>query len=268
MVNRLQGQPFPHIQDLYFDVFNVIMHERNIALAQHQPTHIVRATASFAEVFRNTEWYCRRGDSQPHYRYRRYRDVLEGIKLPTGSYPIAHVDIGCGAGLFSWAFLDRMRDINVSLDRIELYGLDHSQEMINLAHRMRVGLTQNIPNYPDLHYARNAAALMQDLTDHHSNGTVYIVTFGHVLAQAHQHQPDDIARFAQVITHICNLDTQQHCVLAAVDAKGWGAAFAGGWNGLLTSLRTAGVEYKPFSVRRTPINDVNRAKIALLSRAG
>ena len=265
MVHEFQNQPVRHIQDLYCDVLDAIMFEFNIAPAQDPPDHIVLDNASFPDVFRNTDWYCRRGDSRAHYRYRRYREVLGRIGLPTGNYPIAHVDIGCGAGLFSWAFLDWARDGNVSYDRVDLYGLDHSREMINLAHRMRDGLMQKIPKYPNLRYAHDAEALMQELTANHRSGTIYIVTFGHVLVQAHKR--DDTARFPQVITHICNLEAQQSCILLAVDARGECTAFKDAWRGLLTDLKKAGIEHELFTVAPTLINDANSAKIARLSGA-
>lgn len=106
MVNRLRGQNVLRIQNRFMPVLDTIRRNHNIGVLQQAPTHIVSAETDFAQVVQNTDWYCWRGDSRPPYRYRRYSEVLERIALPDGDSRIAHVDIGCGAGLFSWAFLD------------------------------------------------------------------------------------------------------------------------------------------------------------------
>ena len=68
MVRRSQWQPAHRLQNLYCDALDAIMRERNIVPSQHQPNPVVQANAGFMEVFRNADWYCRRGDSRPHYR--------------------------------------------------------------------------------------------------------------------------------------------------------------------------------------------------------
>ena len=101
MVHTFQGQPAPLIRDRYRGVLDQIMAQHRIP--QREPSPVVPAGASFAEVVQNTDWFCWRNDSPPPYRYRRYREVL-GHLTPSGRRG-AHVDIGCGAGLFSWVFL-------------------------------------------------------------------------------------------------------------------------------------------------------------------
>ena len=102
MVNRFQGQPVPLIRDLYPAVLDSIMTQHRIP--QREPSPVVPANASFAEVVQYTDWFCYRGDTHPPYRYDRYREVV-GHPTPSGRRE-AHVDIGCGAGLFSWVFPD------------------------------------------------------------------------------------------------------------------------------------------------------------------
>ena len=262
------GKQVPLIRDLYVPALQRVMDERGIAQPAHRPSPVVGPNTSFDDVVRNTAWYCWLADTQPHYRYRRYREVLQRIRLPSGDYRVVHLDIGCGAGLFSWAFLDWARSGHVGYGRVALYGFDHSPEMINLAHQLRNQLTQNVPDYPDLRYTSDSATLLQDLTKEYQSGTIYIITFGHVLVQAHDYDLGDIAGFAQIITQIVKQYDRWNCVLVAVDAKGWPVTFASGWSTLLSNLTGSGVEHKMFSVRHTSINDDNRAKIALLANAG
>ena len=261
-----QGEQTPLIRDLYVPVLRRIMDEHRIAYPVAPPGHVVEVSASFDEVVRNTAWYCWLADERPHYRYRRYLEVLRRIRLPPGDYRVVHLDIGCGAGLFSWAFLDWARNSHVACERVALYGFDHSPEMTNLAYQMRNRLTQSVPDYPDLRYACDAETLLHDLTQAHQNGTIYIITFGHVLVQAKG--SDDIARFVRIISDTLRLGAGSHGVLVAVDAKGWPTPFAHGWGALLASLTAAGIDQKRFSVARTSINDDDRAKVAVLTPAG
>ena len=262
-----QRKRTPLIRDLYIPALQRVMDENRIARLTIAPSHLVGADASFNDVVRNTAWYCWLADSQPYYRYRRYLEVLQRIKLPSGDYRVVHLDIGCGAGLFSWALLDWARNSHLEYGRVALYGFDHSPEMVNLAHWMRNQFTQSLPDYPDLRYTCDDATLLRDLTEQHQNGTIYVISFGHVLAQAQDYDPGEIAHFAHVINHIVEMDARPRSVLVAVDAKGWAGTFASGWSALITNLTVLDIEHKMFSVQSTPINDDNRAKIAVLSRA-
>lgn len=262
MVNP--GIPQASIRYLYHDVIRQIMAEHNIEPIQ-SPSHIVGADAGFDEVVCHTHWYVHRNDTQPHYRYRRYREVLECVK-PVNRR-IAQIDIGCGAGLFSWAFLDWARANGLTCDRIDLYGLDHSPEMINLAQQVRAKLMSVIPDYPVLHYTHEVETLLNELNAHHRESTDYIVTFGHVLVQAHS--PRDIGNFVEVIFEAQTLGmsgAHPKCALLAVDAStgNWSAELAEGWDLLLNDLAEFGIGHQKISVPRTQINDNNRAKIAQL----
>lgn len=262
MVHRTQRRPTLLIRDCYFGVLDAVMREHNIRLSEPRPDPTVTATATLADVVRYTDWYYRGGDSQPHYRYHRYRGVLDTMQ-PAGKRE-AHVDIGCGAGLFSWAFLDWAREKGLDYDRIDLYGLDHSQAMINLAGRMRVGLLPDVPDYPELRYTNSVAAILRDLRTRHRAGTDYTVTFGHILVQA----PGAIPNFARIIAYILRLqDAQSSCALMAVDARGASLLLAQSWSALLNSLTKLGIQHKQAAVPASEINSNNDAKIAWLSRS-
>lgn len=263
MDSQRNQQPVPRIVDLYHGALGSIANEHRIRPQPQQPDYEVPANASFAEVIQHTDYYLRRGDNQPHYRYRRYQELFGGLK-PSGRRE-AHVDIGCGAGLFSWVFLDWAKEHSLAYDHIDLYGLDHSPAMIQLAQRMRVELMTKIANYPHLHYSSNIATVLQELTRQHQQATDYTVTFGHVLVQA----PDDaISGFARVIAHILELlDDQSSCSVLAVDARSAGIRFGQSWELLVNNLAGLGIQSKQETVRQTPINDSNRAKIAWISRA-
>ena len=226
--------------------------------------HLIRPGSTLAEVVQYTDWFCRRADSVEHYRYDRYREILRYVRPRPDCNQITHVDIGCGGGLFSWVLLDWAREHNLPLNRVSLHGLDRSSMMIYLAHFMRDGLIAHIANYPELHYETNLQMLLPELTAHHQNSTGYVITFGHVLAQAQSR--DAILDFVQVILHILELlDAQSNCVVMAVDAQRWSAEFASSWNTLLDRLTWFGIGHQEIAVNQSPINDVNRAKIAWLS---
>ena len=129
---------------------------------------------------------------------------------------------------------------------------------------MRDGLKPTVPDYPELNYTHHVATLLQHLTDQHADGTIYIVTLGHVLAQAHD--VNDVERFTRIIAHIVGMGASGRTALVAVDAKGWSGTFGAGWSAVHARLTAVGISQKPFSIRRTEINDENRAKIAILSR--
>ena len=259
MVNR-EDQIGPYIRDYYVDGIHQIMAEHDIQPVD-SPDHVVLANASFAEVTQHTDWYIYRGDTHQDYRYRRYREILGHI-TPSGRR-VAHVDIGCGAGLFSWSFLDWAMENNLAYDRVDLYGFDHSVAMIDLAREMKTQLMQNIANYPDLHYVDNVDALLRELTEYRREATDYTVTFGHVLVQAHTSRA--ILSFVRVIVHIMRLlDAQSNCSLVAVDARGRSHEFLAGWNALLKLLEQIDVGHELVPVQATAINDDNGARIARL----
>lgn len=262
MVRIQSQQPEPLIQNRYSSVLDRVMAEHNILSPQVSPDHRVSANSDFRMVVRYTDWYLRRGDT-PHYRYLRYQEVMRIGAVGQRNRRQAHVDIGCGAGLFSWVFLDWGRENNLAYKKVDLYGLDHSPEMIRLAQQMRTGLMTNIPNYPELRYTHRVDALLQLLTEHHRPATDYTVTFGHVLVQA----PGAISEFARVIAHIVQLlDEQSSCAVLAVDARGESSQLAQRWIGLLDRLSRLGIQHQQVAVQFTLINNSSDAKIVRLSR--
>ena len=245
------------------------MAEHGITTLTNRPSHVVQEDAGFTEVLQHTDYYVGKGNeanpgSQPHYRYRRYLEVLQQLEAST--HREVNIDIGCGAGLFSWAFCDWATDHDVDPNYVALFGLDHSQSMIRLAYEVRDKLKQNIPSYPESHYCHKPEALLQELAENHHKRTDYTITFGHVLAQSHT--DTDIDEFTDVIVHIRELtDPKSNCTLLAVDARQWSSEFVEGWNSLLKSLEDAGISYEQASVTTTPINDNNGAKLAWLNSA-
>ena len=276
MVRRSQERPLPSIWDLYYGVLDRVMADHNIE--PQRVHHVVGPDADFPEVVQHTDWFLRRNGMQfdnyrEHYRYDRYDGALGLVwnMRPGGgsSHRKTHVDIGCGAGLFSWVFLDRARISEPQYDHVESYGLDHSPQMLRLAREMREVLTQYIPDDLNslLRYTDDADVLLEGLTRNHHPDTDYTVTFGHVLVQAHT--TDAILNFIRVITHILRLlDAQSNCVLIAVDARGRSDELTLGWNLLLENLAGAGVRYELFTIPETDINDSDCVKVAGLFPAG
>ena len=239
------------------------MKEYDVSLSS-RPRHVVQKDAGFREVLQHTEHYVGGGnDTQPHYRYRRYLELLQRFKA--SGRRKANVDIGCGAGLFSWVFLDWATAAGVGLERLDLYGFDHSPSMICLAQEIRARLLPDMPGYPELNYSHDLGLLLQKLKNNHREGTNYVITLGHVLAQTQTNAPADIKSFAQVIVHILKLmNGRSDCYLIAVDARGASIPFAEGWCSLITSLESANIRHKQHEVARTSINNCSRARVASL----
>lgn len=232
----------------YRRVIREIMAECDIAQPVVQPDYRVRRDATFEEVVQYTDAYVGNSNAlffpnaRRHYRYNLYLEELRDLEA--SGRREAHVDIGCGAGPFSWAFLDWVTEQDVGLDRIDLYGLDHSPAMIQLAKVVRDKLKQQIPDYPDLHYTYDDDALLIELMKNHREGTDYVITFGHVLAQAHS--SPDIHDFTRIIVDIRNnlMDSPSECYLVGVDARSGFTAFVTGWGLLLNSLESTGIRHE------------------------
>ena len=254
------------VKDHYQDVIEEIIEDRRLKPLGRPPTPVVAETARFNEVLLHTDWFVHRGDNplRPHYRYRRYRELLDGLEV-SGAGRLTNVDIGSGAGVFPWVFLDWVADHDLDFDNIDLYGFDHSVAMRELAQLIRSGLTQYISDYPALHYSCDLDDFLQQLTESHIAGTGYVITLGHVLAQTFQYRPGDMENFAQIIAHLHNLlDDDSTSILIAADARRASSLFIAGWNLLLQRLTSSGIEYEHKLVWNTAINDDSRAKRAVL----
>ena len=251
------------VKEQYQGIIRDIMKERNIKPLHSSPTYVVGTNTRFAEAVQHTDRYVGKGhDDQPgnspHYRYNRYEAILRC--LPIFEKRIVHVDIGCGAGLFSWALLDWATKNGVGRDRVEQYGYDHSSSMLKLAAMIRDELTQSIEDYPDAHDYYDIDPLLEQLSDDRRKDMDYIITFGHVLVQAQSRSA--IASFTRIIGHVVGLmGPQSKCALVAVDAVRQPILFANGWKSLLHSLERE-------STRHQLHHDGDNAKYALLYSTG
>ena len=127
-------------QDHYQDAIGEIIAESSLTSLHDPPTPIVPSTAEFRDVLLHTDWYVHRIDTSPHYRYRRYRELLNYLTVSEARE--TNIDIGSGAGLFSWVFLDWAADQGLEFDYVSLFGFDHSIAMRNLARLVRTKLTK------------------------------------------------------------------------------------------------------------------------------
>ena len=241
------------IKDTYHDIIQEIMAEYGVE-PMDNPSHIIPANADFAQVLQHTDWYVYRGDTRPPYRYRRYWETLNYLR-ESDKY-VTHIDIGCGAGLFSWVLLDQAKIRGIHNDRVSLYGLDHCYAMVHLAGMIRERMLPNIVDYPALNYFTDVDALLNKLAENHRVNTDYIITFGHVLVQANA-----IHNFARIIVYIAELmDNQSSCMLIGSDARGSSGIFSSIWDSLLRDLALNGILYAPHNIVATSINDGNCAK--------
>ena len=258
------------IKDHYRGVIREIMSERNLQpLQRHQrPGPVVRPHADFDEVLLHTDWFVNTGDDMAHYRYRRYRELLPSLHTSSSSSKIIHFDIGCGAGLFSWAFLDWATAAGVGFDRVALFGLDHSPAMIQLAEEIRDRLAGRTSDYPVLQYGDDGDELLRELEQRRNQNTACLITLGHVLAQTYTYTPDDIGGFAEIVARLRGwMDARRKCALVGADAQSASSQFLQAWDKLLDQLGSAGVSHEVWSVSQTVINDESRAKRAWLQPA-
>ena len=256
------------VKDHYQDVIDQIINENGWEPLTSAPTPIVTAEAGFKEVLLHTDWYVHRGDSQAHYRYRRYRELLDYINASSDSR-VANVDIGSGAGVFGWPFLDWAAARGLPFNQVGLYGYDHSVQMRTLAQLIRSRLMQYIDDYPPLRYACEVPELLPQLTNNHVEGMDYVITLGHALAQTYEYTAKDIERYSEIIAHVCGLIAAgSPCYLFAADARGATLTLQSGWDLLLSQLDSAGIACEQRAVPQSPqnINDNSRAKVAVLRR--
>ncbi len=228
------------IKDLYSGLICKIVEEQDVRV--FRPTFEIEPDTGLEDVIRYIAWYVagiNNDRSRPHYRYWRYREILSFL-THFGGRRVVHVDIGCGAGLFSWAFLDWASAKGIELRRVRLFGLDHNRPSIRLAKRIRKSLTKTVAAYPKLHYFDKVEDLLSELRDRRRKNSDYVITFGHVLVQAQS--PDEIRRFASVIKRVLGIiETGSSCTLIAVDARTRYEEFRLGWLGLRDRLIQVGI---------------------------
>ena len=144
------------VRDCYERAIHDVMTDCEVKLSERD--HNIPADATFEHVLQYTEWhigYLNRKQRYPnnavqHYRYNRYRSLLERLAICEGQQ--VHIDIGCGAGVFSWAFLDWLTGHFIPHSSVTLYGYDHSQEMIRLSYMLKGRISQIISGYPSFYY--------------------------------------------------------------------------------------------------------------------
>ena len=238
------------IKDHYHRAIDDILSDFRITPWQDRSgRHGVKPNDSFTTVVQHTEAFLgSRLNKDPHYRYNRYRSALIRYMNLSMGRRIAHIDIGCGSGLFSWTLLDSATQNNIAHSHIDLYGYDHSPQMICLARMVRRKLIPVIPSYPDVSYTHNLETLLSQLKLRNRD-TDYIITFGHVLAQSHA--PSDIHIFTKIIDHIMQVKySASICELLSVDGTGPQHRINSieGWNLLLENLQQHNIfnwEYTP-----------------------
>lgn len=235
------------IRNLYVRAIRRIMVKCGIEGAKGPPSPAVRPNASFADVLLYTDWYAtKRGNEEEHYRFDRYYKVInESLKPKSARSRWAHIDVGCGAGLFSWAFLDWAARRGIEYSNITLHGYDACPQMIRLAKMIRMKLRRNVPGYPLLHYHHNRSSFIRKLANSQIDSDC-LITFGYVLAG--NHTENDIRAFHRVVLAALGaVQGKRKVYLLASDARSiWGASQSDeGWDKLLAALRSSGVKSRP-----------------------
>lgn len=229
------------IRDLYVQAIRAVMADKGIEPAATQPSPSVQPGASLTEALQYTEWYAtERENPKEHYRFDRYRRAISHA-LVYGGDKWAHIDVGCGAGLFSWAFLDWAANRGVECANVTLHGYDACAEMIRLAWMLRAKISPAAPCYPDLHYEDNIEAFIRKLGSKRIDADC-LITFGYVLAG--NHNDDDIHAFQRIAAAVLDAALPGRGVyLLASDATSalHSGQFEEGWEKLRAALRTRGV---------------------------
>ena len=184
------------IRENYVDAIRGIMAEYGVQSPTQRPAHEVRSDATFEDVLRYTDWYLTTtGNETEHYRFDRYFNAIDqALDGREGQW--IHTDVGCGAGPFSWAFMDWAAKHRIAPAGLSLYGYDPSREMVRLAWMLRAKLRSAVPSYPGLRYESNYTSFVRKLTNIRSRANC-LVTMGHVLAG--NHNDEDIRIYTRII---------------------------------------------------------------------
>ena len=254
------------VKDYYREVIREVMKANRVNPLVDRPDYELSPDAGITEVLQYTDSFVAgTHDTEDHYRYNRYIETLNLITASKARQ--VHVDIGCGAGLFSWAFLDWATANGLEHKRTRLFGLDHNQASLRLAKQIRKRLRSAVSDYPNLHYYRRSKKLTRSLRENHLKGSDYVITFGHVLEQAHD--PEEIEQFSDVISSVLDvLEPGCNCTVIVVDA------FEGqrrkdlerGWSRLRDNLDSIGIDVSEWSFRYSSLNPSGSRRLASLSR--
>ena len=231
------------IKDLYRSVIQEIMQERGVQSLPWNGNFDTPVNATLVRVLQYTHMYLvAYNNIYPiHARYDNCYNQLYNYN------PIAkrqaQVDIGFGAGIFSWVFLDWASSNGISFDHVSLYGLERTPAMLDLANIARTRLSQNMPDYPEALYTTDSVELLRLLTDNHQSEMDYIVTFGFVLLQAYEENRNNIQSFAEIIAHIARLSNTR-CTVLGVDARGqrYLGRYLAAWSALWQILEHMGFQ--------------------------
>lgn len=98
--------------------------------------HVIPRDATLPRCIDYAARYLYEGDTDEHYRYKRYMRALEDLLRNYGDHrktsTIVHVDVGCGPGLFSWVVHDYFKHREPKTE-IELHAYDNTPTMVELA---------------------------------------------------------------------------------------------------------------------------------------
>lgn len=238
----------------YLASINVVLSKLNIPKPTYRPHHVLPKDAQLKQAMIYTYAFCGQGNSDPHYRYHRYMGALRNLGHVNDQ--LSHVDIGCGSGCFSWAFLDWAEAWHLNCGQVKLFGIDHCPSMINAAGMIRDVMVKSLPHYPELHYHHDFESLLSDFRKNHHQNADSVVTMGHVLVQSQA--PTDIHNFAKIILAVRKqTHPTRRCLLAAVDALKCSSELELGWNSLLKCLQK-------YSVTPIVINSYQSVRLASL----
>ena len=233
------------IREAYVSAIREVMADQGVEGAETWPPYNVHPDASLADVLQYTDWYAtERGNEEEHYRFDRYYNAIEkSLREPGDKW--AHIDVGCGAGVFSWAFLDWAAVRGIERSCVTLYGYDACREMVRLAWMLRAKLGRTVPDYPDLRYASDRGLFIRKLEASRIDANC-LITFGYVLAG--NHSDDDIGVFQRVATTAVDMALPGRSVyLLASDATSGRhlGQFGEGWRKLLSALQAADAQARP-----------------------
>lgn len=173
------------------------------------------------------------------YRYERYHKALgkmleEKSLFSPANRRVVNLDLGCGAGFFSWIVRDYMLEKYGKNDGdIRLIGYDRAESMIRLAALFRKHLPMGI-NFTG--YSK-IGKIKKVLSGEDFSDCDVIVTLGHVLIQT----KDNDAAIRGFCNIIRSLFPANCCVLVAVDAITRAWAFHDAWKNFRAALEEAGV---------------------------
>lgn len=170
------------IRSQYADTLRALAGDYN--LDDEPADYRIRATATTTECKKYAVRYLvGREDSRPHYRYDRYRSILEYALTQYGcGESVIHMDLGCGPGLFTWVVRDFF--LQHSHIKVRYYGYDYAPNMIALAREIWDCLdTQE--KFSLYHSIDEIITVAQKLS---VSADFVIVTFGRVLFQTRDNQ--------------------------------------------------------------------------------